>query len=594
MPVTTEHKSTVSLSGLAGQLPAMLPDLPSLLRGALGMTRRPDARESIGLVFQRVAERRPDRPFLRFEGDSISYGDANAQVNRYASVLAQRGVQTGDVVGILMKNRPEALLITLAAVKLGAAAGMLNHNQRGDVLAHSLGLIDSRILIVGEECEDALASIDPAALGTSPLRVGELDALAADADSANPAVTERLHARHTAYYIFTSGTTGLPKASRMTHFRWLKSMSGLGSLGVRLRRDDTLYCCLPLYHNNALTVALSSVLASGATLALGRKFSASGFWADAKRNGATAFIYIGEICRYLLNQPPRPDDHDNGIRLVVGNGLRPELWTEFTERFGIDRVAEFYGASECNIAFINALNQTHTAGVCPLPYAVVEYDQDTGKARRGADGRLRRVRTGEVGLLLAKVTDRAPFDGYTDPEATEAKLVRNGFADGDTWFDTGDLVRSQGYMHVAFVDRLGDTFRWKGENVATTEVEGALSAHDAISEAVVYGVEVPGADGRAGMAAVTLHPDAELDGVRLARDLFASLPPYAVPLFVRIVDELEHTSTFKSRKVELRDEGFSKTGDDPLYVLEGRSGGYRPAYDGYVEAVARGELPSTR
>ncbi|WP_072809911.1 long-chain-acyl-CoA synthetase [Rhodococcus zopfii] len=599
MSVTTEHKSTISLLGLAGQLPAMLPDLPSLLRGALGLTRRPDARESIGLVFQRVADRRPDRPFLRFEGDTLSYGDANAQVNRYASVLAQRGVQTGDVVGILMQNRPEALLITLAAVKLGAAAGMLNHHQRGDVLAHSLGLLDSRVLVVGEECEDAVSSIDSASLGTSPhavdvLRVGELDALAVGADAANPAVTERLQAHHIAYYIFTSGTTGLPKASRMSHFRWLKSMSGLGSLGVRLRRDDTLYCCLPLYHNNALTVALSSVLASGATLALGRKFSASGFWADAKRNGSTAFIYIGEICRYLLNQPPRPDDRDNDIRLVVGNGLRPELWNEFTERFGIDRVAEFYGASECNIAFINALNQTHTAGVCPLPYAVVDYDHDTGKARRGRDGRLRRVGNGEVGLLLAKVTDRAPFDGYTDPDATEAKLVRNGFADGDTWFDTGDLVRSQGFMHVAFVDRLGDTFRWKGENVATTEVEAAVSGHVAISQAVVYGVEVPGTDGRAGMAAVTLHPGAEFDGGRLADELFASLPAYAVPLFVRIVDELEHTSTFKSRKVDLRDEGFSKTGDDPLYVLEGRSGGYRRAYDGYTEAVARGELPSSR
>jgi fatty-acyl-CoA synthase len=599
MPVTTEQKSTISLLDIAGQLPAMLPDLPSLLRGALGLTRRPDARESIGLAFQRVADRRPDRPFLRFEGNTLTYGDANAQVNRYASVLAQRGVQTGDVVGVLMQNRPEVLLVALAAVKLGAAAGMLNHNQRGDVLAHSLGLLESRVLVVGEECDDALASIDTASIDTPPhstdvLRLSELDALAVGADSANPAVTERLQAHHTAYYIFTSGTTGLPKASRMSHYRWLKSMSGLGSLGVRLRHDDTLYCCLPLYHNNALTVALSSVLASGATLALGRKFSASGFWADAKRNGATAFIYIGEICRYLLNQPPRPDDRDHGIRLVVGNGLRPELWNEFTERFGIDRVAEFYGASECNIAFINALNQKRTAGVCPLPYAVVEYDHDTGKALRGADGRLRRVGTGEVGLLLAKVTDRAPFDGYTDPEATEAKLVRGGFADGDTWFDTGDLVRSQGFMHVAFVDRLGDTFRWKGENVATTEVEGILSGHDAISEAVVYGVEIPGADGRAGMAAVTLRPGTQLDGMRLAEDLFGALPPYAVPLFVRIVDELEYTSTFKSRKVELRDEGFSKTGDDPLYVLDGRSGGYRPAYAGYVEAVARGELPSSQ
>ncbi|AUM15974.1 long-chain-acyl-CoA synthetase [Rhodococcus ruber] len=587
-----ESGSTISLVGLATQLPRMLPDVPSLLRGAAGLTRRPEARESIGSVFQRLAERNPDRPFLRFEGDALSYGDANAQVNRYAAVLTAQGVRTGDVVAVLMKNRPEALLVALATVKLGAAAGMLNHHQRGEVLAHSLDLLDSRVLVVGEECEEALESLDGPPPAGKVLRVGELDDLAVAADSANPAVTERLQAKETAFFIFTSGTTGMPKASRMTHYRWLKSMSGLGSLGVRLRRDDTMYCCLPLYHNNALTVSLSSVLAAGATFALGRKFSATGFWADAKRNDATAFVYIGEICRYLLNQPPSPDDRDHGIRLMVGNGLRAEIWTEFTERFGIARVAEFYGASECNIAFVNALNQPRTAGICPLPYAVVDYDHETGKALRGPDGRLRRVGRGEVGLLLAKVTDRAPFDGYTDPDASESKLVRDGFEDGDTWFDTGDLVRSQGFMHVAFVDRLGDTFRWKGENVATTEVEAAVSASESISQAVVYGVEIPGTDGRAGMAAVTLHEGAEFDGAAVAAQLYRALPSYAVPLFVRIVDELEHTSTFKSRKVDLRKQGYTDTGEDPVYVLTGPDEGYRPAYDGYVESVAGGELPA--
>jgi len=586
-----KNVSTVSLTGLAAQLPSMLADAPSLLRGALGMTRTPRARETIGSVFQKLAERRPDHPFLRFEGDTLTYGDANAQVNRYAAVLAAQGVRTGDVVGILVANRPEALLVVLAAVKLGAAAGMLNHHQRGDVLAHSLGLLDATVLVVGEECDEAIDSLDGPPQAKTTLRITELDVLAADADSANPAVTERLQASEVAYYIFTSGTTGLPKASRMTHFRWLKSMSGLGGLGVRLRRDDTLYCCLPLYHNNALTVALSSVLGAGATFALGRKFSASGFWADAARNGATAFIYIGEVCRYLLNQPEQPTDRDNDIRVIVGNGMRPEIWEAFTERFGVERVAEFYGASECNIAFINALNQPRTAGVCPLPYAVVDYDADTGRPRRGEDGRLHRVGRGEVGLLLAKITSRAPFDGYTDPDASEAKLVRDAFTDGDVWFDTGDLVRSQGFMHVAFVDRLGDTFRWKGENVATTQVEGAVTEHDAVSEAVVYGVEVPGADGRAGMAAVTLHPGAALDGAELSELLHRLLPEYAVPLFVRITDHLEHTSTFKSRKVDLRKQGYSDVGDDELLVLASRAEGYRAIFDGYVDALTRGEMP---
>lgn len=582
--------STIGLVQLALQLPRMATEIPSLARGALGLTRKPDARESIGRVFQDLARRQPDRPFIRFDGASISYRQANERVNRYADVLVQQGVERGDVVGILMKNRPETLLLTLAAVKLGAVAGMLNHNQRGEVLAHSLSLLDSRVLVVGEECDEAISSLSGAPHADTVLSAGKLDELAESADPSNPAVCEQIQAKERAFYIFTSGTTGMPKASLMSHFRWLKSMSGLGAMGVRLRRNDTLYCALPLYHNNALTVSLSSVLSSGATFAIARTFSASRFWDDAKRNGATAFVYIGEVCRYLLNQPERPSDRHNGIRLMVGNGLRPEIWSEFTERFGIDRVAEFYGASECNIAFVNALGVERTAGVCPLPHAVVEYDQDTGRARRARDGRLRRVRVGEVGLLLSKVTDRAPFDGYTDPEATESKLVRDAFKDGDCWFDTGDLVRDQGFMHVAFVDRLGDTFRWKGENVATTEVEGAMSAHPAIEQSVVYGVAVPGTDGKAGMAAVTLRDGHELDGARLAAHLFDRLPSYAVPLFVRVVDSLETTSTFKSRKVELREEAYSSD-VERLYVLAGRRDGYRPAYDGYVREVADGTAP---
>ncbi|MCD7049141.1 long-chain-acyl-CoA synthetase [Rhodococcus sp. BH2-1] len=582
--------STIGLVQLALQLPRMATEIPSLARGALGLTRKPDARESIGRVFQDLARRQPDRPFIRFDGASISYRQANERVNRYADALVQQGVERGDVVGILMKNRPETLLLTLAAVKLGAVAGMLNHNQRGEVLAHSLSLLDSRVLVVGEECDEAISSLSGAPHADTVLSAGKLDELAESADPSNPAVCEQIQAKERAFYIFTSGTTGMPKASLMSHFRWLKSMSGLGAMGVRLRRNDTLYCALPLYHNNALTVSLSSVLSSGATFAIARTFSASRFWDDAKRNGATAFVYIGEVCRYLLNQPERPSDRHNGIRLIVGNGLRPEIWSEFTERFGIDRVAEFYGASECNIAFVNALGVERTAGVCPLPHAVVEYDQDTGRARRAQDGRLRRVRVGEVGLLLSKVTDRAPFDGYTDPEATESKLVRDAFKDGDCWFDTGDLVRDQGFMHVAFVDRLGDTFRWKGENVATTEVEGAMSAHPAIEQSVVYGVAVPGTDGKAGMAAVTLRDGHELDGARLAAHLFDRLPSYAVPLFVRVVDSLETTSTFKSRKVELREEAYSSD-VERLYVLAGRRDGYRPAYDGYVREVADGTAP---
>ena len=255
-------------------------------------------------------------------------------------------------------------------------------------------------------------------------------------------------------------------------------------------------------------------------------------------------------------------------------------------QFLLERIAEFYGASECNIAFINAFNIGQTAGTCPLPYKVVAYDPETGAATRDDAGRLTTVKTGEVGLLLSKVTDRAPFDGYTDDAATEKKLLRGGFKDGDCWFETGDLVRNQGLTHVAFVDRLGDTFRWKGENVATTEVEAALAGSAQVVESTVYGVEVPGCDGKAGMAAVVLPDGEAFDGAALAEHVRSQLPAYARPLFVRLVNELEHTSTFKSRKVELRDLGFAD-GDEAVYVLT-KDEGYVPIYDGYTDAIVAG------
>lgn len=583
-------------------LPKLAPDMPKMARGALGLaTMRSGSKTSLGRVFQDAAAKHPERPFLRFGDTEITYGEANARVNRYADVFAEHGVGHGSVVGVLASNRPETMLVALAAVKLGAVAGMLNYHQRGDVLNHSQKLLDSTVFVVGSECREALDSLPDGEVTGKVIGLAnqadrlsghqDLDELATDASETNPPRCAEITANQTAFYIFTSGTTGMPKASAMSHLRWLKSMTGLGGLGVRLRTDDTLYCCLPLYHNNALTVSLSSVLAAGATLALGKSFSATRFWDDVVRTRSTAFCYIGELCRYLLNQPVRDAEKQHQVRVVVGNGLRPELWGEFTERFGIERIAEFYGASECNVAFVNALNIDRTAGMCPLPFAIVEYDPVTEQPTRDATGKLRKVSTGDVGLLVTKVTNRAPFDGYTDAEATERKLLRDAFKSGDSWFNTGDLVRKQGFNHVAFADRLGDTFRWKGENVATTEVEAAVAEHPDVEQAVVYGVAVPGTDGKAGMAAIKLADGARFDGTSLAKHLRDHLPGYAVPLFVRLIDEVEQTSTFKSRKVDLREQGYDTAQvSDPLYALAGQDEGYVPFYDEYPAQVAGGEV----
>lgn len=585
-------RTSVGLLDIATKIPGLLLDAPAIVRGVVtGMGARPTAKTSIGKVFQDRAAQYGDRVFLKFEDLQITYRQANETVNRYAAVLAARGVGHGDVVGIMLRNSPDSVLLMLATVKCGATAGMLNYHQRGNVLAHSIGLLNAKAIVAEA---DLVEPITESGVETEGLiTLDELRQAATTAPTTNPPTTAAVLAKHKAFYIFTSGTTGMPKASVMTHYRWLRALAGFGGLGLRLNSNDTLYCCLPLYHNNALTVSVGSALNAGAALALGKSFSASRFWDEVISHEATAFVYIGEICGYLLNQPPKPGDRAHKVRVIVGNGLRPAIWDDFTKRFGIGRVCEFYGASEGNTAFVNVFNVSKSTGICPSPVAFVEYDLDTGEPARAADGRLRRVKRGQPGLLLSKVSSFQPFDGYTDKSASEKKLVRDAFKDGDVWFNTGDLMRSQGFGHAAFADRLGDTFRWKGENVATTEVEAGLSGDAQVEEATVFGVEVPGAGGRAGMVALQLKSGVEFDGAALARTAYAHLPPYALPLFVRIVPELAHTSTFKSQKVELRKQGYGEDVEDPLYVLAGRDEGYVPFYPEYVDEVKDGKRPKS-
>lgn len=609
---------TLTPLDLAKGLPSLISDLPTVLRGLqiVQMSKDTD-KVSIGKRFQALAAKQPDSPFLRFLGTEVSYGEANRQANRIAAVLKAHGVTRGDTVGICMANRTEVLLSLLAAVKVGASVGLLNHHQRGEVLDHSQKILESRVVLVGAECAETASSVSredwvgeliavgseidlpkggitagtrPEELSDLPWLEDELAQLDPKVGEQNPPEAEATVGTETAYYIFTSGTTGLPKASTMTHYRWNRALAGFGLSGVRLKSHDVLLSPLPMYHNNALTIGLGCVLASGACLAIEEHFSASRFWDQARDSGATAAIYIGEICRYLLNQEPGPGDRDHSVRVMTGNGLRPEIWEKFRERFGIDRICEFYAASECNIAFVNAFNVPMTTGYCPMDFAIVDYDPDTGEPLRGNNGRLSRVGKGNVGLLLSGISRSQPFDGYTDAEATEKKVVRDAFTDGDAWFISGDLMLDQGLSHASFVDRLGDTFRWKGENVATTEVEGVLGACDEVDQAVVYGVPMPGADGKAGMAAVRLLDGAEFDGVRVADHVREALPSYAVPVFIRLSTELDQTTTYKSRKTELRDQGFdTSTFDEPLYVLSSDRG-YIPYYDGAENDVVAGTV----
>ena len=598
--------NTLEFRDLARSALKLTPDLP---RAATAMARtlllKKDKAQSIGSLIEKQAQQRPNQLAIRYQDSRYTYAEFNQAANRVAHYLEGQGVSGGDVVAVMMENRPEVLIAVAGIVKLGAIASMINTSQRDHVLIHSLTLVKPRFTIVGSELRSAIDDIsDELGEGFRDSRLFQRDGtnepcpegyvdldaeLGAQPDT-NPSSTDDVLLGQPAYYIFTSGTTGLPKASVMSHLRWTRACYSMGQAAMGTRDSDVFYCALPLYHNNALTLAWSAALGGGATMALARKFSASRFWDDIRRFDATMFCYIGELCRYLLAQPARDNDRQHKVRLCVGNGLRPEIWDEFKNRFGIERINEFYGASEGNLIFTNAFNMDRTAGFCPMSFAVVKYDIDADEPVRDASGHMVRVDKGESGLLLTEVTERFGFEGYTDPKASEKKLYRDVFTSGDCWFNTGDLVRDQGFKHIQFVDRLGHTFRWKGENVATTEVEAAVNRWPQVEQSVVYGVEVPNTDGRAGMAAIT--PSCAVDAfdfAGFAAHMASALPAYARPLFLRLREAQEMTGTFKYRKVELKQEGFEPAAcGEPLYLLQGND--YVALGEQEFTAIQAGEL----
>lgn len=584
-----------------------LPDIGVTLKGVTALiTTKPEKKKSIGLLLEQHAVLQPEHVAIRYQSQQLTYKELNERVNRVAHYLMSQGIRSGDTVGVMLENRPETLVAVLATVKLGAIASMINTSQRGEVLEHSIKLVSPQLMIIGEEMLDNIATVEhalPMALKAQlyfvrdcgqrecPAHYQDLGQVVSNMPVRNPTTTREVRMHQPCYYIFTSGTTGLPKASVMSHYRWFKSMAGMGLASMKLKKSDVLYVSLPLYHNNALTVSLAAVLGAGACIAISRKFSVSRFWDEIREYGATGFCYIGELCRYLLNSPEKDSDRDHNIRVIVGNGLRPDIWMEFKQRFGIHHINEFYGASECNLVFTNALNLDMTAGICPLSYNIVQYDIETDEPVRNSKGFMQEVKKGGTGLLITEVNDKQPFEGYTDEEASSKKLFRDVFKQGDCWFNTGDLVINQGFKHVAFADRLGDTFRWKGENVATTEIESILMELPEFEHAVVYGVEVPHTDGRAGMASVTLKAGAQPDWGMVTRHLREKLPAYSIPLFIRLREQEEVTGTFKYRKVELKDEAYHLAKvSEPVMVLKPQSTAYEVLSSDTEQAINDGRI----
>ncbi|MBP6700045.1 MAG: long-chain-acyl-CoA synthetase [Halioglobus sp.] len=583
--------------------------LPGL---ALALKPRPlTTNDCFSARVEATAARFPLHTAIIFEGREISWSELNACANQYVGALRAIGLRRGQSVSVMLENRIEYVAVLIALNKLGATAALINTNLTGLPLIHCMGITDSVMCIFGEERMDAIADVreDPA-LDTvahylfvpdagdqgCPGWASDLSEEAADESRDNPPDTARNTLGETALYIFTSGTTGMPKASVLSNRRYLMTAALSHKAGLRCDSRDCIYLCLPLYHGTGLFLGVGAAFCSGATMLIRRKFSASNFLSEVREHGATCFIYIGELCRYLLNTPRQPDDYRNPLGTMMGNGLRPDVWHEFKERFGVRRVSEFYGSSEGNVGFVNFLNKDCTVGATTLPVALVKYDVDADEILRDNKGHCIRVAPGEPGLLLGKITAKTAFEGYTNKEATEKKILRNAFQQGDAWFNTGDLMKTvdvgftMGLPHYQFVDRVGDTFRWKSENVSTNEVGEIINQHPQISFSNVYGVEIPKADGRAGMAALTLAEGVKkLDLDSFSAHACSQLPAYARPVFLRIQAELDTTGTFKLVKGELRSQAYDLAQvNDPLYVMKPGSSRYEPLDAAFAAKIRAG------
>ncbi|XP_050185750.1 long-chain fatty acid transport protein 6-like [Myiozetetes cayanensis] len=564
----------------------------------------------IDLFMQRV-EKIPYKPFLIYEGKVHTYQDVDRSSNRVAQVFLHYGnLKKGDTVALLMGNGPDFIHVWFGLAKLGCVVAFLNFNIHSRSLLHCLNTCAAKALVIGEDC---LGSIEKEFIfhllennvavwlmsTSSPFQhvhtiTDKLDKVLDNPVPSHLKVVTNI--RNTAMYVFTSGSTGFPKAAIITHLRALSASLMFSQCGAV--SQDIMYVTLPLYHISASLLGIGGCIELGATCVLTKKFSARQFWNDCRKYDVTVFLYIGELCRYLCNCPSKEEDRVHKVRIALGNGIRPSVWKEFLMRFGPIQIFEFYGSSEGNLTFLNYTNKIGAVGRVGIfskflhSFELLKYDVWKQELKKDENGRFIKASVGKPGLLVVQVTDDAPFSGYAgNKEASEKKLLRNVFVKGDVYLDTGDLLVMDKDGFLYFSDRVGDTFRWKGENVATSEVAEIIGMMDFVQEVNVYGVSIKNYEGRIGMAAIVLKPNQAFNGERLYKHVVDFLPSYAQPRFVRIMGVMQITATFKHQKNHLVNEGFNpEIISEPLYFLHEPARSYIPLTREIYQKVVSGEI----
>ncbi|QXZ11274.1 long-chain-acyl-CoA synthetase [Comamonas sp. Y33R10-2] len=579
-------------------------------RSAVVMKYVADMPHTIADRFEECAQRLADRPFLLEGDESYTYAQLNSRANQVARALEAQGVRKGDVVAMSLENRAAFFFVWLAVNKLGAVSAFMNTYIQGKPLVHSLSVTNTKFVVVGEECAALYAATEdlpavkylhwPDADRPADAKVlaqfgPDLEQLSQGLDTANGPAEWRagVVGGDTAQYIFTSGTTGLPKAAVVSHARWLMSGESMQVLW-NIQQNDRFYCFLPMYHAAASMSATGTALCAGASVVVRRKFSRSEFWSDVRRYGITFCQYVGEICRFLLSVPPAANDREHTLCKMSGTGMTQEIWQQWSERFGSHfQIFEGWGSTEANASTINVDNRIGSCGRVPFwektNLRLVKYDQETGEHVRDANGFLQLADVNEPGEALGMLIQypgvmAGRFEGYTSAEATEKKILRNVFAEGDAWWSSGDLLRCDEDGYCWFVDRIGDTFRWKSENVSTMEVSDALGDFKGLDAITVYGVQVPGHGGRAGMAALVMQEGVAFDPKEFWSLALKRLPRYAAPQFVRLMAAPDMTGNYKLRKVDLQKQGYDSTQtSDPLFVRNDKLQTYVPVTDASVK-----------
>jgi fatty-acyl-CoA synthase len=576
---------------------------------AIELTSRIEAspRRLFADVVEDWAERQPHRPALVSDGETLSYRALADRINRYARWALSAGIGAGDTVCLFMPGRPDYVAAWLGVTSVGGVAALINTKLVGPSLSHCIDVAAADHVILGHDLTAVFEKAQPH-LKRVPkiwLHGGDADETGIgaildrlDGSPLTPAERRGISINDRALLIYTSGTTGMPKAASVSHRRilnwggWFAGLTGASP-------DDRLFDCLPLFHSVGGVVAPCSMLTAGASVVLSDKFSAGSFWRDIARWDCTLFQYIGELCRYLLKAPASEFESRHRLRLACGNGLRGDIWEAFQARFSIPQILEFYAATEGNFSLYNVEGKPGAIGRIPpllahrFPAAIVRVDAELGVPVRNAQGLCVPCDRGEVGEAIGRIgaadDGGGRFEGYTNAAETEKKVLRDVLAKGDAWFRTGDLmmIDEGGYFH--FVDRIGDTFRWKGENVATSEVNEAVVACPGVIEATTYGVEVRGADGRAGMVAIVT--DDRFDLAELGDHLARRLPLYACPAFVRICATLDSTETFKQKKHDLIRAGFDPHRvTDPLFFRDPKSGAFLPIDAASFARISEGSI----